>query len=438
MSTTHDNTRPRFIRGVSMLAASAAGLALSVGALAQAPVPDAPTPPRVRVSVGQGAGSSGSGAGVSSQGRITSSYSLVMNDNGRTIKIEMKDNVVTHAEVDGETIPDDRIENTGEAIRLKDENGDVIYEVHLPGSDAGSWAGTFSLTDPGQWRRYFGQGATGLPGLSAYSLLAEPPTSVLEDDFEPPPVMLGVQLGSPDSTLAGHLGIDREKATLLAGVHEDLPADRAGLKPYDLIVGVEGGDDGSPKVVREALRAKKPGDTITFTVIQQGKRKDVTLTLEAYDRKKLSSAKAERIAADDNIFAVAVAPSAPGALPPLPPSIPEEYRKIVEEHLRAHGMGMTRAFSIGRTPRAAAGSNADQQKLLAEIERQQAEAARHAQELSRRLNERLRAPGAQPRDLDELNDRMQRLERMLERLIDEKEGEPNPNNHDVKESRTRA
>ncbi len=448
-------------RAAALLAAGAGIAALSAAALAQAP---APPPEPARIVAGGKAGA----------GQQSSSYSLVVNENGKTVRLEMKDGVVTRAEIDGRVVPDDRIENDGDVVRLKDESGEVVYEHELPGGmswngrgfaafdlDSPAWR---SLTRPGAGGQLnWGRGISGLtaPGSTTWSWSSDDDDGLTvssiagAEEFKAPPVMMGVQLGRADSTLCGHLGLDREKVTLLAGVYEGLPADAAGLEPYDLIVSINGSDDAGPAAVRKALEGMKAGDTVNLTVIQKGVRKDVTVTLEAYDRKRLNMAKADRIRADDedDRFMIATAPGAPAApLPPLPPTIPEEYQKYVREYLE-------QALKSARAPRAIAispfrsragggsGMSQEQRRLLEEVERQQERAAaqaedlaRQAEEMARRMRERggARAPGDGGESMDEMRERMQRMEEMLRKLMDEKPDQPGSQEPKVKESGNRT
>ena len=80
---------------------------------------------------------------------------------------------------------------------------------------------------------------------------------------------------------------------LIAGVLENSPAAKAGLKPLEVDHGrVHPGDvivelDGKP-VARTSdlfalLETHKPGDTVTLTVLRDGKRQDVPVTLAAIE-----------------------------------------------------------------------------------------------------------------------------------------------------------
>ncbi len=353
---------------------------------------------------------------------VQSSTSISVNENGHQYKIEMKNGVVTLAQIDGQNVPDDRIENDGDVVRLKDDKGAVVYEYRVPG-DLGMMGQGVGAIGPGTpfWPSLGGvgvggagvPGAMGLNGLGAMGLGGPQSAMVAPEPGEAPSVMMGVQMGVPDSTLCGHLGIDRDKSTLLTAVHETLPAAAAGLAPYDVIVSIDGKDGASPMMIREALKDKKPGDTLKLGVIHKGVHEDVSVKLQAYDWQKLSSAKADRIATDGNdVFALATAPSAP--LPPLPASIPQEYRKQIEQYLKDNNL--SKSFTINRFGTRAPLADADQQRLLEQIERQQTAAAQRSRELARLMA----GQGFAVPDPGEMRQRMERMEQMLERLMNER------------------
>lgn len=104
----------------------------------------------------------------------------------------------------------------------------------------------------------------------------------------PPKVMMGVTLSSPDEALAEHFGLDSEEVTMIAGITLGLPADKAGIKRFDLVTEIEGKKPAGQNDLRKALRAKAPGDEIALTIISKGQTKAVTLKLEAFDAEKLN------------------------------------------------------------------------------------------------------------------------------------------------------
>jgi putative serine protease PepD len=59
------------------------------------------------------------------------------------------------------------------------------------------------------------------------------------------------------------------------------PADKAGIRPGDIITRFEGRPVTEPDQLVVAIRAKAPGDTVTLTVRSGGRERTVRMTLEA-------------------------------------------------------------------------------------------------------------------------------------------------------------
>ncbi len=91
---------------------------------------------------------------------------------------------------------------------------------------------------------------------------------------------IGVYLSEVGSTTAAQLAIDGDKATVIDRVAEDSPADHAGLKPHDIITAVDGDADASPSHVRHAIWTHKSGETVSFSILRQGKAQTVAVTVK--------------------------------------------------------------------------------------------------------------------------------------------------------------
>ncbi|MBX3357019.1 MAG: PDZ domain-containing protein [Phycisphaeraceae bacterium] len=91
--------------------------------------------------------------------------------------------------------------------------------------------------------------------------------------------LIGVNTERVSPALASQLGVNADRSTLVAYVFEGWPAARAGVKQYDVIVKVDGDDYVPPDAIRKAIRAKKPGDTITLTVIRGGQPVDLQVDI---------------------------------------------------------------------------------------------------------------------------------------------------------------
>jgi putative serine protease PepD len=88
---------------------------------------------------------------------------------------------------------------------------------------------------------------------------------------------LGV--ASKDGVVAD--GSAKRAAAVLTNVVSGTPADKAGLQAGDAIVGVDGNSiDGSLSLVAQ-VRERTVGDKVTITVLRDGQRRDLEVTLIA-------------------------------------------------------------------------------------------------------------------------------------------------------------
>ena len=67
----------------------------------------------------------------------------------------------------------------------------------------------------------------------------------------------------------------------ISQVIADSPADKAGLKRLDVITAVAGTQVSDMAALLNALKDKKPGDTVTLSINRGGSAQDITVTLEA-------------------------------------------------------------------------------------------------------------------------------------------------------------
>lgn len=81
---------------------------------------------------------------------------------------------------------------------------------------------------------------------------------------------IGVYLGEVDRATATQLGIERGNAALVTSVSSHSPADKGGLKAYDIITGVNGDTHASPDRVRRAIQNQNAGGELHFAVVRGG------------------------------------------------------------------------------------------------------------------------------------------------------------------------
>ena len=88
---------------------------------------------------------------------------------------------------------------------------------------------------------------------------------------------LGITVQNVDPSVSQIYGIS---GAYVIGIEPGYAADRAGLQVKDLIVALDGKDIGSITDLTRSLRSYKAGDTVTLTVIRDGIRMDLQVTLD--------------------------------------------------------------------------------------------------------------------------------------------------------------
>lgn len=385
------------------LAAAAASLLMSAG-LAHA---------QFGTQSGTQPGAQSSPADSTTTVRVTSSWSMTRTDNGRTIAVK-SDNGDVSATIDGKPVPKDRITVDNGHVTITDENGQTIFDQ--PALDAGvlstSPNGRMPAVDNGLFprvnagRRIRGQAS----GPGAAVATATQPKS-----------MIGVQLVEPDDSIRGHLGLNQGEAAMVGAVYDGLPAAVAGLEPYDIIVSVDGQTQVSSDRVRDVLKDRDPSKPVSMEVIHRGQKKTVTVTPQAFDRSKLENAKRRSIAAADG-FGTGSAwanLNGPGSMMQIQPlGNDPDMAQALRESMRRSFINMNPADNLAGTvpgangqPRVQVFSTPDD--MSAQMDRLMARMA----ELQAQAGALRNRPDLNGQNLNNAEDRLRRLEQMLQELM---------------------
>ena len=178
-----------------------------------------------------------------------------------TFEVRVADGEVT-VTIDGEGLPAHQFRLEDGEVVILDEDGRELksFGVVLGGGDDFhmTWAGAEPFVDI---RTVYPQGV--------------------------PNVLVGVHLDEPDEALVYHLRLAKGQTTMISGLYKGLPAHKAGLDRYDIIVGVDGQQPADPKSILKILADKEPGDDVKFTVIHKGRTKEFSVTLEAFDAARM-------------------------------------------------------------------------------------------------------------------------------------------------------
>ncbi|UCD34998.1 MAG: DegQ family serine endoprotease [Nitrospiraceae bacterium] len=90
---------------------------------------------------------------------------------------------------------------------------------------------------------------------------------------------LGVSIQEVTPELSRHFDIKETKGALVADVVKDSPAEKAGVKRGDLIVGFEGESVESPTALRNMVAGRQPGSRAEVKLIRNGKEMTLSVTL---------------------------------------------------------------------------------------------------------------------------------------------------------------
>jgi len=103
-----------------------------------------------------------------------------------------------------------------------------------------------------------------------------------------------VQIQAIDEDLAKTLHMDDTNGALVANVTADSPADKAGLKPGDVIRSVDGQAVKDSSDVSRRIASKGPGTSVELQVLRDGHEKTLTSKLGTFpDESEVQSASAE-------------------------------------------------------------------------------------------------------------------------------------------------
>jgi serine protease Do len=121
---------------------------------------------------------------------------------------------------------------------------------------------------------------------------------------------IGVTIQDVNQALADSFGLDRPRGALVSSVERGGPADKAGLKPGDVILGVDGqGVDTSGELPSLVARVK-PGGEIKLEVWRDGKSREFDVSVGELEQERVAASRDSREAPGGRL-GLAVRPLSP-------------------------------------------------------------------------------------------------------------------------------
>lgn len=203
-------------------------------------------------------GSSGAGQGQTVVSRTViaesdgdDSYTLTMS--GDTVKVEHN----------GKKVPSDRVVVKNGVVQVLDKDGGVQHEFNV--SKAGA-------------------GAPAVPAMPRVPRAVRQGDRIATVAGDPPAVMVGMMMEFSED----------EEGLIVQRVFDGLPAAESGLQADDVIVEIEGKRVENNESLRDALRSKKPGDSLAINISRDGEKKSLTIKLAKYDQEAMDKARGEQ------------------------------------------------------------------------------------------------------------------------------------------------
>ncbi len=148
----------------------------------------------------------------------------------------------------GVQIPEHRIQQFGTTTRLLDEDGNVM--------SVGPVRAEWQKLDPGAYR------------IQSFAYPSAKPRPTI-----------GLRLGKVGPALATQLSVDAEGTLLVTSVTEGGPAERAGVRQYDVITHIDGKPSITSEGLREAIAAKGKDATLRLDLIRGATARSIDVTI---------------------------------------------------------------------------------------------------------------------------------------------------------------
>jgi serine protease Do len=123
---------------------------------------------------------------------------------------------------------------------------------------------------------------------------------------------IGVAIQEVSHSLAQSFGLERPRGALVASVEKGSPAEKAGIRPGDVLLGVNGKTVERSSELPPLVAAVKPGTKATFELWREGGKRNVEVTVGQLKPEQIAAGPRSEGAANTGKLGLAVRPSEEG------------------------------------------------------------------------------------------------------------------------------
>ena len=222
-------------------------------------------------SVAERIGNNRTGYLVVSDGRNEVQFQTLLNvvqdDENIDLRIESENGELTIT-LNGKEVSEDHYSLEDDRLTIEDEHGNIIFDHDV----------------------HFGHGAGDGNGEMHFEMNFDDDHSIHGDNHsdDQPKGRIGLTMDTVSEALAWHLGIQNEGAFMIVDVVPGLPAEKAGLEPWDIIIRVND-QSAEQDMFRDLVQQSEPGTEIRLEIIHKGERKTVNVKTTSWESDEAES-----------------------------------------------------------------------------------------------------------------------------------------------------
>jgi PDZ domain len=185
---------------------------------------------------------------------------LSVNDFHGALTVLLHRDGSVEATLDGQPVPPEHLQREGDRLRVLDADGNKAYDVQVMG-DPVLLGYPYSANGKSRRANNIGQWKELMAGANNKRHV------------------IGVVTTPVDAGLAAQLGLEPDSAVIVNEVSSGLPAEKAGVQPWDVITRIDGTGPITRDLLHDRITAAEVGKTLKLTLLRRGQPLDLDVAV---------------------------------------------------------------------------------------------------------------------------------------------------------------